>query len=360
VPVANGVTTADITLIRRHVLGITPLDSAHKVLAGDVNGSDSVTTADITLIRRLILGTATNFSAGLWRFVPSDEAFSDPTKPWTASRMRRYASVAAGTLGGQDFKAIKLGDVNGSWKAPTVVSAITSLAKSKAGLGAREGRLSIGKVRALPGKPVTIPVSLSGVDTLGSVQLTLSWDPKLARFAGVTGVGLAGLGTEHLGLAKVSEGLVSLSWDSPTGKAVNLAGAGELLRLELVPKAGLALSGAIGVVAQPTPLELTDGRSEVAATATPGWWMIGSGSGDESAGAESLSLRIIPTLGGAIRLEVTGPAGATLALAASTDLTTWTETQRLTGQGPGQPVAVTVTPAAASAERARFWRVWVR
>ncbi|MBM3967412.1 MAG: hypothetical protein FJ308_20490, partial [Planctomycetes bacterium] len=89
VPVANGVTTADITLIRRHVLGITPLDSAYKVMAGDVNGSDTVTTADITLIRRLILGTATNFSTGLWRFVPSDETFSDPTKPWTASRMRR-------------------------------------------------------------------------------------------------------------------------------------------------------------------------------------------------------------------------------------------------------------------------------
>jgi len=346
------------------VLGITPLDSAYKVLAGDVNGSDSVTTADITLIRRLILGTATNFSTGLWRFVPSDETFSSPTKPWTASRMRRYASLAAGTLSGQDFKAIKLGDVNGSWKAPTVAPSSTGTAKSKAGVGRTQGRLSIGKVRAMagnpgnPGKPVNIPVTLDGVERLGSLQLTLSWDPATASFAGVTGVGLANLSPEHVGLARVSEGLVSLSWDSPTGLPLDLQGAGELLRLDLVPKAGLATSGPIDVAAQPTGLELTDGQSEVAATVSPGWWVIGSESGDAAAGTESVSLRITPASGGTIRLEATGPAGATLALEASTDLTTWTESQRLTGQGSGQPLSV--TPATDAGERTRFWRLRVR
>jgi len=363
-PLANGVTTADIALIRRHVLGIAPLDSAYKVMAGDVNGSDSVTTADITLIRRLILGTATNFSTGLWRFVPSDETFSDPAKPWAASRMRRYVSLAAGTLSGQDFKAIKLGDVNGSWKAPTVAPSSTGTAKSKSGLGKTNGRLSIGKVQTMaghpgnPGKPVSIPVTLDGVDQLGSLQLTLSWDPTTASYAGVTGVGLAKLSPEHLGLARVSEGLVSLSWDSPTGLPVDLQGAGELLRLDLVPKTGLALSGAIGVVAQPTGLELTDGQSEVAATVSPGWWVIGSESGDTPSGTESVSLRISPATGETIRLEATGPAGATLALEVSADLTTWTETQRLTGQGPGQPISFTT--AASTEERTRFWRVRVR
>jgi len=326
-----------------------------------------VTTADITLIRRLILGTATNFSTGLWRFVPSDEAFSDPTKPWTASRMRRYASLAAGTLSGQDFKAIKLGDVNGSWKAPTVAPSSTGTAKSKAVLGKTQGRLSIGKVRAMagnpsnpghPGKPVSIPVTLDGVDRLGSLQLTLSWNPTTASYAGVTGVGLANLGPEHVGLARVSEGLVSLSWDSPTGLPVDLQGAGELLRLDLVPKAGLATSGAINVAAQPTGLELTDGQSEVAATVSPGWWVIGSESGEAPSGTESVSLRITPAPGGTIRLEATGPSGATLALEASADLTTWTETQRLTGQGPGQPVSV--TPATVPDGPSRFWRVRIR
>jgi len=193
---------------------------------------------------------------------------------------------------------------------------------------------------------------------LGSLQLTLSWDPTTASYAGVTGIGLANLSPEHVGLARVSEGLVSLSWDSPTGLPLDLQGAGELLRLDLVPKAGLVTSGAINVAAQPTGLELTDGQSEVAATVSPGWWVIGSESGDASSGTESVSLRITPAPGGTIRLEATGPSGATLALEASVDLNTWNETQSLTGQGSAQPL--TLTPAMAPEEGTRFWRLRVR
>ena len=127
---ANGVTTADIAILRRHILGITPLDTAHKVLAGDVNGSSSVTTADITLIRRLILGLSTNFPAGLWRFVPSDEVFSNPTSPWSAPRSRNYVSLPTIETG-HDFTAIKLGDVNGSWRAPVTSGASVHRAKGK-------------------------------------------------------------------------------------------------------------------------------------------------------------------------------------------------------------------------------------
>jgi len=105
-------------------------------------------------------------------------------------------------------------------------------------------------------------------------------------------------------------------------------------------------------------LELTDGRSELAASVTPGWWVIASEDGDAAFGPESVSLRLVPASAGTIRLEAIGPAGATLALESSTDLTTWTETQRLTGQGPGQTVSI--TPTAASDALARFWRLRVR
>jgi hypothetical protein len=240
---------------------------------------------------------------------------------------------------------------------PTVAPSSTVQAKSKAVAAAPKGRLSIGKVRALPGKPVSVPVTVDGVDTLGSLQMTLSWDPTTASFAGVTGVGLSGLSADHLGLSRVAEGLVSLSWDSPTGRPVALAGGGELLRLDLVPKSGLALSGAIDVAEQPTRLELTDGRAEVAATVAPGWWVIGS-EPDDGARSETVSLRIVSTNGGPIRLEAIGPARVPLVVEASEDLATWAESQRLTGQGPGQPV--TVTPTVDPEKHAWFWRVRVR
>ena len=348
-PIANGVTTADITLIRRHVLGLTLLDSPYKVMAGDVNGSDSVTTADITLIRRLILGAATNFSGGLWRFVPSDEAFTNTAKPWTATRMRQYASLAAGKLSGQDFKAIKLGDVNGSWKAPTVTTG--SILKSKA-----KGRLTVGKVRALAGNTVNIPVSLAGVDQLGSVQMTLSWDANAASYEGVEGLSLGGLSPENLGLARVNDGELSLSWDHPSGRVVDLTGTAGLFQLKLRPTATTAKRIEIRVTEGPTRLELTDGDTEVMAAVDSGWLEIGA-PGEVS--LDLVSLRFIGlNADGRIELEARGPEGMKLNLEASDTLKTWAEVQSVTAQGPDSPVKVTLQPD--PNVQAKFWRVRVR
>ena len=348
-PIANGVTTADITLIRRHVLGLTLLDSPYKVMAGDVNGSDSVTTADITLIRRLILGTATTFSGGLWRFVPSDEAFANTAKPWTATRMRQYASLASGTTSGQDFKAIKLGDVNGSWKAPTVTTG--SIIKSKA-----KGRLIVGKVRAEAGKTVNIPVSLAGVNQLGSAQMTLSWDANAASYEGVEGLSLGGLSPENLGLARVNDGELSLSWDHPSGRVVDLTGTAGLFQLKLRPTATTAKRIEIRVTEGPTRLELTDGDTEVMAAVDSGWLEIGA---PGEVGADSVSLRFVGlNSDGRMELEARGPEGMKLNLESSDSLKTWAEVQSLTGQGADSPVKVTLQPD--PNVRVKFWRVRVR
>jgi hypothetical protein len=348
-PIANGVTTADITLIRRHVLGLTLLDSPYKVMAGDVNGSDSVTTADITLIRRLILGTATTFSGGLWRFVPSDEAFANTAKPWTATRMRQYAALASGTLSGQDFKAIKLGDVNGSWKAPTVTTG--SIIKSKA-----KGRLTVGKVRAEAGKTVNIPVSLAGVNQLGSAQMTLSWDASAASYEGVEGLSLGGLSPENLGLTRVSEGVLSVSWDHPSGRVVDLTGTAGLFQLKLRPKATTAKRIEIRVTEGPTRLELTDGDTEVMAAVDPGWFELGAPGG---VGSDSVSLRFVGlSADGMAQLEVRAPEGVKLALETSDSLKSWAEVQQISGKGLNVPVSMTVKPEVTA--KARFWRVGVR
>ena len=65
-----------------------------------------------------------------------------------------------------------------------------------------------------------------------------------------------------------------------------------------------------------------------------------------------------PTLdGGPLALDVEAGVGAAIVLETTTDLGSWSEAQRLTGQGAGKPVRVTVTPDPNA--RARFWRVRV-
>jgi hypothetical protein len=263
--------------------------------------------------------------------------------------MRRYASLAAGTTSGQDFKAIKLGDVNGSWKAPTATAG--SIVKSKA-----KGRLVVGKVRTGSSDVVGIPVSLAGVKQLGSVQMTLSWDAHAASYEGVEGLSLGGLSLENLGLTRVNDGELSLSWDHPAGRVIDLTGTAGLFQLKLRPKATTAKRIEIRVTEGPTRLELTDGDTEVMPAVDPGWLEIGA---PGEAGLDSVSLRFVRlTADGTAQLEVRAPEGVEIGLETSDFLNSWTEVQQISGKGLNMPVSVTVNPEATA--RAQFWRVGVR
>jgi hypothetical protein len=361
-PAANGVTTADITILRRHILGITPLDSAHKVLAGDVNGSSSVTTADITLIRRLILGTSTNFTGGLWRFVPSDEVFTNALSPWTARRSRSYATMPT-VATGHDFKAIKLGDVNGSWKAPTTSGASTIQAKSKP-----KAQLVVGSGRDL-GDGVTVhSVTLRGVRSLTSLQFTLAWDPAEAAYVGIEAGALKDLSPENLGTARAGQGLVSVSWDPANGVARDLGGETIVLGLKLKARPGRTLSR-LTVPERPTALEVTEATVPVS-VGVVGWTSesdrlpalggVGDSGGPTSAAAGSFAaaprLRVLgPDAAGQVILEVTAAEGQTVQVQWSMDLKSWTPVWQGSGEGSDSPIRVEsqgVNPSAV-----RFWRV---
>jgi hypothetical protein len=111
----NGVTTFDLVLIAKHILGIQPLDSPYRMIAADANGSGSVTTLDMIIIRKLVLTLQDSFgSNNSWRFIPADYVFPDPANPWSAE-FPELININ-NFMGGEsiNFKAIKIGDVNES------------------------------------------------------------------------------------------------------------------------------------------------------------------------------------------------------------------------------------------------------
>jgi predicted secreted protein len=65
-----------------------------------------------------------------------------------------------------------------------------------------------------------------------------------------------------------------------------------------------------------------------------------------------------PNPDGTFSLEIRAPAGVNLALETTSDLNAWTETQRITGQGPGNPVKITLQTD--PNVQSKFWRVRVR
>lgn len=65
-----------------------------------------------------------------------------------------------------------------------------------------------------------------------------------------------------------------------------------------------------------------------------------------------------PGADGLLTLEVIATAGREVIVETATDLNTWAEAQRVTGQGSGVPVRVRITPE--NGVEARFWRARVR
>jgi hypothetical protein len=112
----NGVTTYDLVLISKHILGLQPLDSPYKMIAADANKSNSVTTFDIVELRKLILGIYSELPNNTsWRFVDQEFQFTDPGNPFIDQfpETKSVADIQASVMD-DDFVSVKIGDVNGS------------------------------------------------------------------------------------------------------------------------------------------------------------------------------------------------------------------------------------------------------
>jgi hypothetical protein len=112
----NGVSTYDLVLMSKHILGLDTLDSPYKMIAADVNRSNSVTTFDIVEARKMILGIYTAFPNNTsWRFVDQSFAFPNALNPFQTTFPEKITipSLNASTPK-PNFIAIKTGDVNGN------------------------------------------------------------------------------------------------------------------------------------------------------------------------------------------------------------------------------------------------------
>jgi hypothetical protein len=112
----NGLTTFDLVLISKHILGIEPLGSPYKLIAADANKSGSVTTADIIAFRKLILGIDTTLANNTsWRFIDQSYAFPNQFNPFSPPPPEsKTVQTGADNISDVNFKAVKIGDVNGT------------------------------------------------------------------------------------------------------------------------------------------------------------------------------------------------------------------------------------------------------
>ncbi len=112
----NGVSTFDLVLISKHILGLSPFDTPFKQIAADANHSGSVTTFDIVQLRKLILGFSDTITGNTsWRFADADYVFPKPADPFASVfPEQKVFNGLTDNLIEQDFVGIKIGDLNHS------------------------------------------------------------------------------------------------------------------------------------------------------------------------------------------------------------------------------------------------------
>jgi len=120
----DGVSTYDLVLISKHILGLEYLNSPYKIIAADANHSESVTTFDIVEIRKLILGIYDDFPDNTsWRFVDKSFTFPNPANPFQSVFPESiFHADTMPNIISHDFVGVKIGDVNNTTLGDSLLS----------------------------------------------------------------------------------------------------------------------------------------------------------------------------------------------------------------------------------------------
>jgi len=185
--ISNGVSTADIVLIQKHILGLLKFNSPFQYIAADVNNTHTVTASDISDIRKLILGITDSFKNGTesWTFVVKDQTFPNPENPWEQGTLTNLYEVKSlkGDMNAMDFTGIKMGDVNYTAKTTELNNGSQSRSSEKLILEVEN------KVNQKAGQ-IEIPVYGIWKSTLAGFQMTLEFNATKASLVSIQSTAL--------------------------------------------------------------------------------------------------------------------------------------------------------------------------
>ncbi len=239
----NGVSTYDLVLISKHILGLEALNNPYKMIAADANKSNTITTLDIVMLRRLILGVDTILSNNdSWRFIPQKHIFTEPDNPFANGGFPEAINLNLGynsvDTSGHNFIGIKVGDINGSADATDPRTLPDT------------SYLMVENIILEEGKLVKIPVLLPNWRDLEGFQAEIRVNPALASLQDVSYPQFRSLSAQHV---NQSENALVMSWNRSAESTT--AFSGPVLILSLLPKANSPLDAVLAMVQNRVPSE---------------------------------------------------------------------------------------------------------
>jgi hypothetical protein len=241
----NGVSTFDLVLISKHILGVQPLNTPYKLIAADVNNSKSVTTLDLIQLRKLILNIDASFANNTsWRFVDASYTFPNASNPWAASFPEvKNVNDLVGSMSA-NFVAIKVGDVNGNAIANSTQGSVRNLTTN---LG-----INVADMNLVAGNEYKVDFTAADLNGIEGFQFTLNLDKKGLELVDLV-PGIAA--EENFGIF-AEEGVVTASWNGE-------AKGGVLFSLVVRAKSNTTLSEVLNLNSRYTVAEAYKGGEVV-------------------------------------------------------------------------------------------------
>ncbi|TVR86396.1 MAG: HYR domain-containing protein [Saprospirales bacterium] len=207
----NGVTTFDIALIQRHILGIQYLDSPYKLIAADVRPDGVINVLDIADLRSLILGRVNEFPNNTsWRFVSSDQIFDQgmvqPPNPAEIETVRSYEDLQA-TVRNADFFGVKIGDVDNSNQPNSLIGAQSRSI-------ANPVNIIVDRFDFEAGEFVEVDFRASEFNQVLGYQFTLNFNQNMIDFDGFKEGSLNDLSEANFGFHLLDDGMITTSWNA--------------------------------------------------------------------------------------------------------------------------------------------------
>jgi hypothetical protein len=215
----NGVSTFDLVLMSKHILGTQRMDSPYKLIAADINNDKRVTAMDAIQLRRLILNIDIHFENNTsWRFIPADYVFPNPENPWQEAFPEIInVNDLAGALSGQDFVAAKIGDIDLNAK----VNAMTAQTRTTQG----QFLFNLENQELIAGNEYYIPFRSNQIDDIQGYQFTLDLDKQKVELVDIR---YQVITAENFGFRMLDEGLITTSWNK-SGQLTERFGKEEVL-----------------------------------------------------------------------------------------------------------------------------------
>lgn len=205
--VLNGVSTKDLIMIQRHLLGTQTLDNPYAMIAADINKSGGISAKDLTELRKTILGIQPFFTNNTsWRFVKSAYQFPDPTDPWRENfpEFEEIGNLTQDMV--IDFTGIKIGDVDESF----ALRSGTTQSRSSEGAVTLELRPAIHS----PEYGWVVPVYLKTDVEIAGLQFDLEVIREFQKIRSVIPADLWMKGSAMLYESMVGSGTIRGSWTS--------------------------------------------------------------------------------------------------------------------------------------------------